>query len=247
MTAAPALAAPFSLVALDVVDSTNDEARRLAGQGYGHGTVVCAQEQTAGRGRRGREWLSPRGNLHVSFLIDAQKPLAQAAQLGFVAALALAEALAALAPQARFQCKWPNDVWCDGRKIAGMLLESAGQGDLVVLGVGVDVAEAPDPALFPAVALRDVGCTADAGQVLAAFCAMLAPWLSVWSRDGFAAIRSAWLARARGLGEPVAVRLEHQTLTGTFAGLDDDGGLLLELPDGVHRRVLAGDVFFPGA
>lgn len=245
MMGAPALAPPFRRVWLEIIDSTNDEAKRLARQGAGHGTVVWAREQTAGRGRRGRAWVSPPGNLHVSLLLDPGAPLTQAAQLGFVASAALAEALARLAPAAHVQCKWPNDVWCEGRKIAGMLLEPAEVGGLLVLGLGVDIVHAPSPALYDAVCLRDLGCTADAGMVLDAFLAAFAPLFAAWRADGFAPIRTAWLARARGLGGPIEVRLDAETLSGTFAGLDDDGALLLELSCGERRRVLAGDVFFP--
>lgn len=245
MTKAPALAPPFRLVALETIDSTNDEAKRLARQGAGHGTTVWAREQTAGRGRRGRPWISPPGNLHVSFLIDPGAPLSTAAQLGFVASVALVEALSDLAPQARFDCKWPNDVWCDGRKIAGMLLE--GEGGLVVLGLGVDIVAAPSPALVEAICLRQVGCDADAGAVLAAFVARFAPLLERWMAEGFAPLRDAWAARARGFGQAIEARLEAETLAGTFAGLDADGALLLELGSGERRRILAGDVFFPRA
>lgn len=245
MTAAPVLAPPFRLVALETIDSTNDEAKRLARQGAGHGTIVWAGEQTAGRGRRGRPWISPPGNLHMSFLIDPGAPLSTAAQLGFVASVALVDALTGLAPQARFECKWPNDVWCNGRKIAGMLLE--GEGGLVVLGIGVDIVAAPSPALVEAVCLRDVGCEADAGAVLEAFTKSFAPLLQQWRLQGFAAVRDAWVVRARGFGQAVTARLEAEAVTGIFAGLDADGALLLELGSGERRRILAGDVFFPQA
>lgn len=245
MMAAPALAPPFRLVSLEVTDSTNDEAKRLARQGAGHGTVVWAREQTAGRGRRGRAWVSPPGNLHVSLLLDPGAPLKQAAQLGFVASAALVQALSALSPAARFECKWPNDVWCDGKKIAGMLLETAGMGGLVVLGVGVDVVHAPNPALYDAICLNDTGCAADAGIVLGAFIASFAPLFVTWQTHGFPAIRAVWLQRARGVGAAIEVRLDAETVSGTFRGLDDDGALLLELASGERRRILAGDVFFP--
>ncbi len=236
---------PFSLVALDTVDSTNDEAKRLARQGFGHGTTIWALEQTAGRGRRGRSWISPRGNLHVSFLIDAGRPLSQAAQLGFVTAVALCDALAELVPSAHFECKWPNDVWCNGRKIAGILLETSGVGEMIVLGVGVDVVAAPEPALYAATSLRAVGSNVDARTVLAAFCRRLEPWLARWPLEGFEPVQAAWLERARGVGQAIEVRLDDQTLTGSFVGLDADGALLLEERGGTRRRVLAGDVFFP--
>jgi BirA family biotin operon repressor/biotin-[acetyl-CoA-carboxylase] ligase len=237
------LPAPFSLSWRDSVGSTNDEARRLVRNGAAADLlVVAAASQTAGRGRRGREWVSPPGNLHCSILIRLDRPLAEAAQTGFAAALALCEALSELAP-AEFSCKWPNDVLCDGRKIAGMLLEP--EDDWLVLGLGVDVAEAPTETLYPAISLAAAGASADAGAVLAAFCRRFLPWLERWRAEGFAALRQPWLARARGLNEPMVVRLEGETFTGTFRGLDEQGALLLDQGAGGIRRVLAGDVYFP--
>jgi BirA family transcriptional regulator, biotin operon repressor / biotin---[acetyl-CoA-carboxylase] ligase len=243
------LPAPFRHLRLGSVGSTNDEARRLASSGAAADLlVITATEQTAGRGRRGRSWVSPPGNLHLSLLIALDRPLAEAAQVGFAAALALAEALAGLVPAADVRCKWPNDVLCDGRKVAGMLLEAAGDGWLV-LGIGVDVERAPPPgeALYPAVALAELGYEGGTDAVLAAFCRCFGPWLERWRAEGFAALRAAWLARARGLGEAAVVRLEHETLTGTFAGLDDEGALLLDQGAAGPRRILAGDVFFPAS
>lgn len=238
-----ALPPPFSLVALEQTDSTNDEAKRAAERGAGHGTVILAAEQTAGRGRRGRSWVSPRGNLHCSLLLHPGASPAAAPQLAFVAAIALRDALAELAPQASFQVKWPNDILCGGRKIAGMLLESA--PPWIVLGVGVDVVHAPDPALYPATCLRLCGSGAEPFDVLAGFCAHLAPWYDTWGSQGFVPIRQAWLAHAAGIGGPVTARLaDDRSLTGRFVGLDEGGALLVETPDGDVKTVLAGDVFF---
>ena len=133
---------PFSLVAVDRIDSTNDEARRLVAQGAGHGTVIWAKEQTAGRGRRGRAWVSPPVNIHCSIVLHPGPSLAHAPQLTFVAAVALRDALAEFLPSAPFQCKWPNDLLVAGRKVAGMLLEVA--GPWIILGVGVNVAHTPN-------------------------------------------------------------------------------------------------------
>lgn len=245
MMAQPELVPPFRLLAYDRIDSTNDEARRLIDSGADHGTVVCAAEQTAGRGRRGRHWHSPRGNLHCSIILRHGRPLAEAAQLGLVAAVALRDALAGLAPAAVVQCKWPNDVLCDAAKVAGLLLETAGQGDLIILGVGVNVCAAPDPALYPATSLRAAGSQAEAADVAVAFCRSLAEWYDAWTLRGFASIRAAWLERARGVGQRVEARLAGgEVLTGVFAGLNTSGGLELDLPGGERRVVLAGDVFF---
>jgi BirA family biotin operon repressor/biotin-[acetyl-CoA-carboxylase] ligase len=242
------LPAPFSHVGLDSTGSTNDEARRRVEDGSAADLlVVTARRQTAGRGRRGRVWESPEGNLHASFAIRIDRPLAQAAQIGFVAALALAEALDELVPGHDLRCKWPNDVLADGRKIAGMLLESAGDGWLV-LGIGVDVERYPAPgeALYAAIALVELGFGGDSADVLAALCRHFGPWLARWRSEGFVPVRNAWLGRARGLGEAALVRLEAETLSGVFAGLDEEGAMLLDQGEAGIRRVLAGDVFFPG-
>ncbi|MBY0429732.1 MAG: biotin--[acetyl-CoA-carboxylase] ligase [Rhodospirillales bacterium] len=243
MRSIPALPAPFQLIMLDSVGSTNDELRLLAQRGAAHGTVVWAAEQNAGRGRRGRQWISPRGNLHCSFLLRPGRPLAEAAQLSFVAAVALVDALGSFDSRRRFACKWPNDVLADDSKIAGMLLEAAGEGE-IILGVGVNILAAPDPALYPATALSVGGVTAEAGAVLAVFCERLAVFYQLWDEQGFGPVRTAWLDRAKGRGKPVMVRQENGRLAGTFIDLDGDGALLLELPGGERRRVLAGDVFF---
>lgn len=244
---APALPSPFTLVARDSVGSTNDEAVALAAEGARHGTIVWAHEQTAGRGRRGRQWHSPRGNLYASVILRTGRPPAASAQAGFVAAVALRDALADLAPRLLFQCKWPNDILCNGRKIAGLLLESAGEGT-VVLGVGVNVSTSPDPALHPATCLLAEGCGAEPAEVLSAFAEELGRWYDIWDRLGFAPVREAWLERAHPVGTPVTVRLGAQgEMRGSFADLDADGALLLDQGDGGRRRVLAGDVFFPAA
>ena len=233
----------FRIVAYDSIDSTNDEARRLAAAGTGAGTVVVAAEQTAGRGRRRREWESRRGNLFASFLLDGGPEPARRAELAFVAAVALRDALAALAPAATFSCKWPNDVLCDGRKISGMLLE--GEGTLVILGVGVNVAHAPADALVAATSLADAGVVLTPTAVLKRFCAELESWLARWRVEGFAPVRGAWRERAVGIGGAVTVRLaDGVEWQGRFVDLDEEGALLLDSPGAGRRRVVAGDVFF---
>lgn len=237
------------LIRLDTVGSTNDEARGLALSGQAADfTVVVARRQTGGRGRRGRTWISPEGNLHCSILLDITGQLDRAAQIGFAAAVALVDALASRVPATSLRCKWPNDVLADGRKVAGMLLEPV-ESRWLVLGVGVDVAFAPPPEQveFPAVSLSSLGYAGDAAAVLDAFHTALVPWVARWRQDGFAPIRQAWLERAQGLGGPVTVRLERESVTGTFGGLDADGALLLDLGSAERRRIVAGDVLFPAA
>jgi BirA family biotin operon repressor/biotin-[acetyl-CoA-carboxylase] ligase len=239
------LPAPFVWQQRGRIDSTNDEARRLAESGHGHGTVVSATEQTAGRGRRGRPWSSPPGNLFCSLLLDPGAAPGAAPQLTFVAAVALRDALAELAPAGDFRVKWPNDILCNGAKIAGMLLEQA--GTLVILGVGANIVWHPDTALYPATCLKRIGSGASAADVVIGFCAQLARRYDQWRQQGFAAIRADWLAGAKGIGEPVTARLaDGSELTGIFRDLDADGALQLQLADGRLHRVVAGDVFFDG-
>lgn len=246
--AAPALPASFRLHRFDAVGSTNDEAKALARAGAPAGTLVWAAEQTAGRGRRGRRWQSPPGNLYLSLVVRPEGAAAAAAQLGFVAALALGDALAALAgPDLPLRFKWPNDLLADGRKLAGILLESETSGrdrvDFVVIGVGVNIAAAPRNVEYPATSLADQGVTRiTPAALLAAFAGHFEGWAQRWQDEGFAPLRAAWLAQASGLGDPINVRLESSTFSGRFLDLDDDGALVLDAADG-RRRIAAGEVF----
>jgi BirA family transcriptional regulator, biotin operon repressor / biotin---[acetyl-CoA-carboxylase] ligase len=246
--AAPSLPPPFRVAAYDTIGSTNDEAKRLARDGAAEGLVVWAKQQQSGRGRRGRAWVSPPGNLYMSLVLRPRCRAAVAAQLGFVAALGLGEALSELAPGSiDFRYKWPNDLLANGKKLAGILLETemvAGdQPDFVVMGVGVNLASSPRDVVYPATSLAEEGMTEIAPQTtLAGFVQHFAPWLARWRDEGFAPIRAAWLARAKGLGEAVQVRLERGTLDGRFLDLDDDGALVLGMPEG-SRRIAAGEIF----
>ena len=247
----PALGPEFHLVRLESVGSTNAEAARRAAEGAPDGTLVWAKEQTAGRARRGREWRSMPGNLNCSLILRPAVPPRTAAQLSFVAALAVADAIKSFVPKnAPVRVKWPNDVLLAGRKASGILLESMpgpdGLVDWVVIGTGINVASHPDDTEYPATSLAAAGAGAvDDGQVLKAYAHAFALWRGRWEREGFVPIRAAWLGVASGLGDPIVVRLDHQTLEGWFAALDGDGALVLEMPGGVRRTIAAGDVFFP--
>jgi BirA family biotin operon repressor/biotin-[acetyl-CoA-carboxylase] ligase len=251
------LTPPFHLHSYERIDSTNDELRRLAAAGERPGAVALAGEQSAGRGRRNRAWHSPHGNFHGSFLLDPGPDVARAPELVFVAAVALRETLAGFS-SIPVQCKWPNDILGGGKKISGMLLELTeghppplpshleGEGRvrggrrLVILGVGVNLIEAPTEALYPATCLSDCGPVITPEQLLQPLCASLAAYLEAWRRDGFDAIRAAWLDHAAGLGEPITARLaDGATRSGRFNGLDRDGALLLD-----GARILAAEVFF---
>ena len=220
--------------------STNDEARRLAASGAAHGTVVHADEQTAGRGRLARRWFSPPGNLYVSIILRPDVPPARCIELGFVAALAVADAVDALLPaHTRAALKWPNDVLVRDGKIAGILLEQ--DGDILILGIGVNVLHAPQGLTYKVSTIVGCGGLATVDGTRERLLRALGDWLGVWQQDGFAPVRAAWLARAHPPGTTLGVALTDRFVTGGFAGIDTDGALLLDTPQG-RGRIVAGDV-----
>lgn len=233
------------------VTSTNDIAKDLAQQGAAHGTVVLAEQQEAGRGRQGRAWSSPPGNLYVSVLLRPTVLPALVAQLSLVAALAMAEALAGFVPGGAVRVKWPNDVLVDDAKISGLLLESAGADrervEWVVIGSGVNIVSHPSLAERPTVALVDLGARdATPASVLEGYLARLNILVDRWASDGFDAIRPHWLDWAAGVGSPVRVGHGEQSIAGRFLDLDGNGALILGLPDGGRRTIAAGDLVLAG-
>lgn len=239
-------------VILPTVDSTNAHAIRLAPQLAGP-TWFLAHEQTAGRGRRAREWASPRGNFYATLLLFPQGAPEQVALRSFAAALALRDAFAALTglPDA-FALKWPNDVLLNGGKVAGILLESAGGAGGVnhlCIGIGVNLISAPDPAMVEAGAVRPVSLLSETGLRVTpeTFLAVLAlaydRWESVLQRDGFAPLRAEWLARAARLGQVIRARTGTDTREGVFDSIDATGALILRQPQGTVA-IPAAEVFF---
>ena len=233
-------------LAYEALGSTNAEALALARAGERGPLWITAARQSAGRGRRGNEWVSPPGNLYATLLLGEPAPPRAAAQLSFVAALGLHDAVSAVAPPLapRLKLKWPNDLLLDGDKLAGILIEGESMPAFAVaVGIGVNCASHPDGTLHPATDLAAAGATATPAQVFAALAPAMADRLAQWQAgQGFASIRSDWLDRASGLGEPIKVRLPDKELAGRFAGLDADGRLLLEGAAGVSA-IAAGDVF----
>lgn len=240
------------LLILDQTDSTNAEARRRAEAGEGGPLWIVARRQTAGRGRRGRAWESDVGNLAATLLMRTARPPAEAAQVTFVAALAVADLLDAFVPRERVAIKWPNDVLIDGAKASGILVESgahAGGGVWLAVGIGVNLAHAPGDTERPATAMAahlrpDIayppGVEAAAGVLADAFDL----WLGRWDAYGFQPVLDAWAARCPGLHGPATARLGHETVSGMADGVEADGALRLRLPDGALRLISAGDVFF---
>ncbi|MEZ5834071.1 MAG: biotin--[acetyl-CoA-carboxylase] ligase [Dongiaceae bacterium] len=227
------------------IDSTNEACRLRAMAGEEAGLVIRADRQTAGRGRRGRSWTSPSGNLYASLLLRPGRPASEAAALGFAAVTATGDVVEELLPaSAEVRHKWPNDLLINGRKVSGILLEA--QSGCVVLGIGVNVASHPEDTLYPATDLLAEGAAPVSPQtLLERLLAAFAPLYGAWEADGFAALVPAWRRRAAGLGAPIEVRLERETLSGVFRDLEADGTLRLALADGTERRIAAGDVYWP--
>jgi BirA family biotin operon repressor/biotin-[acetyl-CoA-carboxylase] ligase len=249
----PRLPPAYRLVALEEIDSTSAEAKRLAEAGAEDGTLVWARNQTGGYGRQGRTWASAAGNLFLSVIVRPDCALAEAAQFSFVTAVALGDAIGSVAsPQIAVNFKWPNDVLLNGRKAAGILLESKGNADQrlewLVIGVGANVSSFPPETRLPATSLHFEGCppTVSAVDLLEAFARHLLSWINVWLDEGFAPVREAWLRHAQGLKEEIEVRLPQETLKGVFVALDAAGALELRLADGTTRRIAAGEVYLPG-
>ena len=213
---------------------------------------MTAQQQSGGRGRHGRVWTSPPGNLYVSLALRNPAPAALAPQIGFVAGVALAEALRArLDGDGRLKLKWPNDVLFAGAKLAGMLLESSmlRGGELgCVVGIGVNCRSHPEGLTYPATNLEAAGAAnADPASILADFTRRFDIQLREWDGGrGFAAVRQAWLAMAAGLGERIGVTTPRRRSDGIFRDLDATGRLLLDTADGTIA-IEAGDVFFPAS
>jgi BirA family biotin operon repressor/biotin-[acetyl-CoA-carboxylase] ligase len=237
-------AAGARLITHDTIGSTNAEAMRLA-RGGEHGPLwVTAKSQTAGRGRRGRLWVSEQGNLYASLVLTAPAPPERFPELSFVAALALHDVIGGRIPglAGRVVLKWPNDLLIDRNKFAGILVE--GEGAIVVIGIGVNCVHHPAGTEYPATDLAAAGVRATPESLFAPLTAAMNVRLVQWSRGaGFVSVRADWLARAAGVGKPIRVKAGDGELLGRFETIDESGRLVLRLDDGTMQTVTAGDVF----
>ena len=239
----------YHLLSFDSLDSTNEEAKRLAKGGGCHGAVIWAKHQSQGKGRMGRNWISNDGNLFVSVLLQPDKAMGELSQLSFVAAVAVHEALESLLPQGnRLQCKWPNDILLNDRKLGGILLESfqtpESKNPWVVVGVGVNVDSFPPRTEFPATCLKDAGVElVSAKIILSRFIHHFIECYNLWNTKGFTPIRKKWLSAAWGMEQRLCARLPDGNIEGVCQGIDASGSLLLRLDNGKKHQVLAGDVF----
>jgi BirA family transcriptional regulator, biotin operon repressor / biotin---[acetyl-CoA-carboxylase] ligase len=239
-------------ITLPEIDSTNAEGFRRAGS-LARPTWILAGVQTAGRGRRARPWSSPEGNFHGTFVLKPTEPPETVALRSFAAALALRDAFVQLTDlPGSFTLKWPNDVLCNGGKIAGILLESQGLNTpdaTLCIGIGVNLIAAPDASLIEAGAVPPVSLLQQTGLKITpqAFLDALAPAYDRWERtfraEGFAPLRAAWLEHAARLGQPIRARTGTETRDGTFETIDATGNLILRTPAGT-LAIPAAEVFF---
>jgi BirA family biotin operon repressor/biotin-[acetyl-CoA-carboxylase] ligase len=258
--------AGYRLEQFETIGSTNAVAMERARGGDPGRLWIVSDFQSEGRGRRGSQWATARGNLAASLFLPVKADAAVAATLGFVAGLSLDEALRRVAPglavaiamdglepgtdrqASRLRLKWPNDVLLDGGKLAGILLEAEPLPDgrlAVVAGVGVNVVEAPSGLPYPTAALAGLGSSARAPDVFAALSDAWAGIERIWDGGrGFPRIRDLWLDRAAGVGEEAVIRIGGEVLRGRFETIDNEGRLLIRLGDGTLRPVSAGEVHF---
>jgi BirA family biotin operon repressor/biotin-[acetyl-CoA-carboxylase] ligase len=237
---------------LDETDSTNAEARRRAEAGETASQWIVARRQSAGRGRRGRNWESETGNLFSTLLLLTHKPPAEAAQATFVAALAVADLLDAFTVPGAVSIKWPNDVLIGGEKAAGILIESGAHASGVLwlaVGIGVNLAHAPEGTERPATSLAahlrsDIAYPPSIEAAATVLAEAFAAWQARWEQFGFQPVLDAWIARTAGLDGPCVARLGHETVEGLAEGVAPDGALRLRTADGALRLISAGDVFF---
>lgn len=239
----------YHLLSFETIDSTNEEAKRIAANGGSHGAVIWAKEQTQGRGRGDRQWESLPGNLFVTVLLRPGCALSVIPQLSFVAALAAHHTIEDVLPEdAEIALKWPNDVLVNDKKVAGILLESFSvPGDderWVAVGLGMNIESLPTDVRFPATSLIAEGVEiVSAKIILSRYVHCFVENYNLWSRRGFSTIRRQWTQAAWALKEQVRISLPNEEIQGEFKGLDTDGGLILQLSAKEKCTLHAGDMF----
>jgi BirA family biotin operon repressor/biotin-[acetyl-CoA-carboxylase] ligase len=237
------LPAGWRLEVHETLPSTSDLVAARPASGEAEGLAVLAHAQTQGRGRAGRVWQSPAGNLAVSVLLRPREPARRAGEWPLLVGLAIADALAPLLPDTvSLALKWPNDVLLNGRKLAGVLIESTldatGHVEAMVVGIGVNLTAAPALPDRPTAALGDWAAPSSPEAAAERILAAIAQRRAQRAAEGFAPIRAAWLARAH----PIGTALQAAGVVGRFAGLAEDGALLLQAGEVTHR-ITAGDVW----
>ncbi len=240
----------YNLLIFQTVDSTNSEALRLANSGAIGNFVVVSNLQTGGRGSKGRLWKSIAGNLHASILLDSSVDCKKHPQLSFVIANAVFEALTKLAQEKKInlniQLKWPNDILIDGKKVGGILLESISllNKNYVVIGMGINIIEAPANVAFPATSLYDEGLMLEGSdELLDLIMNKFDKLYKRWAVDNnFIRTRKDWMRRAYNINKVITIDDGNRRLSGTFKEIDFDGSIRIQLAGGQLYNLAAGDV-----
>lgn len=239
----------YHLLSFETIDSTNEEAKRLAANGGSHGAVIWAKEQTKGKGRAGRDWECLPGNLFVTMLLQPGCDITLIPQLTYVASLAALHTIQDVLPEdAEVTLKWPNDILINGKKVAGILLESfmvpRDEQRWVAVGLGMNIEDSPKHVPFPATSLKEEGVEIISAKiVLSRYVHCFVEVYNQWSRKGFSAIRRQWNNAAWSLGGRVRISLPHEEVEGTFKHIDLDGGLVIQITPTKKRIIHAGDMF----
>jgi BirA family transcriptional regulator, biotin operon repressor / biotin---[acetyl-CoA-carboxylase] ligase len=228
------------------IDSTNLEAHRLFANGERGKFFILADEQTAGKGRLERQWVSARGNLYSTLVLPVEVPVQHVPQIGFVVALAVAEVVAKFSTTPP-KLKWPNDVLVHGAKIAGILCETISTSPLTLaIGCGINVSHAPRDLTYPATSLIAEGSSVDRDTAFRAYDNALESYLASWDRgQNFSWIRNVWMKLAIGIGETITMTTGTQHLTGTFETITEQGAVMLKPPHGPPHILHAGDMHIP--
>jgi BirA family biotin operon repressor/biotin-[acetyl-CoA-carboxylase] ligase len=233
----------FTIKHFNQIDSTNALASKLAkSHQIDHNQIILADQQSGGKGRMGRIWDSPIGNLYFSLVLKTKKSIADNSQLSFVAAVAMGLTLAEFSKDAKkINYKWPNDILINGKKVAGILLES--DADFIILGIGVNIKSHPEQTTYAACNLDGEGFEiADKINLLEKFLDNFSDLYQKWLDFGFTPIRNLWLEQAFNLHEEINVNLPNQSLKGIFKNLDEQGNLVLEVNNKI-QLIASGEVF----
>lgn len=236
----------FTIEEYDVVESTMDRAFELLEQGLPQESrikIIIAKTQSAGRGRHGRTWISPSGNLHKSLILKLDHYDARTIyQLSFVMSVALHRVMVALLGGSKAKNKWPNDLLIEGKKIAGVLLEAHPAHNAVVIGVGLNILKKPENVMYPATSLHSHGVYLSPKSLAMQIAQQFQNLLKLWEEGNFTEILQEWKQQVWGVGKEASILYKQQVLRGTVYDIDDNGFLLLKEPSGHIHRIFAGDI-----
>lgn len=241
-----------NIIYLPVTDSTNTQAKRLGEEGAEHGTLVVTQCQTAGRGRRGRSWESPEGNVYFTFLLRPDVEVSRASMITLISALALAKAIEKVTGL-HTQIKWPNDVVANGKKLCGILTESSTDLEYinyVVVGIGINVNQISFPEEIADKAsslLLELGHSVNRGEVLGEFLNLFEMYYEIFiETEDMSGLIDTYNEMLVNCGREVKIIEKDNERILKAIGIDENGGLIVENPEGVRESIISGEVSVRG-